>query len=268
MHSFSQDTGEFEVVISGLFADDAIDSTWTPVSRRRTTPAIESAIAAAWRQAESQAQEQGGSLFAGPLCRLDQAAVVAERLHLDFSPTDYREYLGTNRNRAAICPLWPGDEDDVLANATGACAVVRTADGLLLLGRRSPRTMEYPGWWHVPGGHIDPNVHVVAGTVNVVAAVVDEVMEETGLLREEIGRVCCTGLVRPTFSRKPEPTFLVEARCPSAALKGRIGNDEHTEWRFVEATSRVVQHLLTEETDLVPAARGCLLLASPHLARR
>jgi len=40
---------------------------------------------------------------------------------------------------------------------------VRTADGFLMLGRRSARTMEFPGWWHVPGGHIDPRIHVAGG---------------------------------------------------------------------------------------------------------
>ena len=58
-------------------------------------PKVEALIEEAW----AQAQSRGGLLFPGPLYRLAAYDELDHRLLLTVGPTDYREYLGTNRRR-------------------------------------------------------------------------------------------------------------------------------------------------------------------------
>ena len=251
-------TEEVEQVVAGLFGPECIETHWS-ARRREAPPALEQAITRVWQDALRQACAQGRELFAGPLCRLDEVRVEDGRLHLFLSPTDYREYLGTNHNREEVRHLMGEGESDALANPLAVCAAVRTHDGRLLIGRRSRQTMGHPGWWHVPAGHVDDR-HVRDGRVDVVRAMLDEVVEETGVAEEEIQRCVCTGLLRTRDTLKPELTFLVELSCEQADLAGRAHDDEHTEWYYLPARPEAVRQFLQEhQGDMVPVGRGCLL---------
>ena len=253
--------GDIEVLLDGLFGPDAVETCWSSVAATRSLPGVESAIAAAWEEAQRRAERAGHLLFPGPLCRLERAGrTEAGRLQLAFSPTDYRAFVGTNLNLETLRRLAGEREDEVLANPTGVSAVVRTADDFILLGRRSQRTLEYPGCWHVPGGHVEPR-HVLSGGAHVFDAVRDEVIEETGVSAEDVRGCFCTGLLRTRQTRKPELTFLVELACSRQDLPTVPANDEHTQWRYLRGRPEDVMHFLGEHPhDLTPAGRGCLLL--------
>jgi 8-oxo-dGTP pyrophosphatase MutT (NUDIX family) len=249
---------EVEQVVAGVFGPEAIDTHWS-ARRRGSTPALEQVIARVWEEALRQAQAQGRELFAGPLCRLDEARVEDGRLRLFLSPTDYREYLGTNHNREEVRRLLGEREPEALANPLAVCAAVRTADGRLLIGRRSPRTMSHPGWWHVPAGHVDDR-HVHDGRVDVVRAMLDEVVEETGVEESEVQSCVCIGLLRTRDTLKPELAFVVEVSCGQADLEARRHDDEHVQWHYLPAEPEAVRQFLQEhQGDLVPVGWGCLL---------
>jgi 8-oxo-dGTP pyrophosphatase MutT (NUDIX family) len=215
----------------------------------------------AWRDAERAAAATGCSLFPGPLCRLIRYQRDSSRFQLQLGPTDYREYLGTSRNWIRISQQFPGNGvTRYLANPLAVCAVVHTTDRKLVLARRSSRTMEHPGYWHFPAGHVDPRQHLFGARVNVFKAALDELFEETGC-QGELGSTVCLGLVRFRTTMKPELVFSVAVPHTSAAFKESLLNEEHDQLRFIPDTAESILELLsTSSNSLVPIGRTALSL--------
>uniref|UniRef100_A0A8C1ZV62 Nudix (nucleoside diphosphate linked moiety X)-type motif 22 n=1 Tax=Cyprinus carpio TaxID=7962 RepID=A0A8C1ZV62_CYPCA len=134
---------------------------------RQSFPEIEQHIEAVW----SDRVAKQPWLFNGAKFRLHSAVLsVIEKgpmqscvLTLQLGLTCYKDYLGTNWSREAGRLQSHGqnecaDPQAFLAQPLGVGAVVATADGDVVLLRRSQKVAEAAGLLDIPGGHPEPKV--------------------------------------------------------------------------------------------------------------
>jgi 8-oxo-dGTP pyrophosphatase MutT (NUDIX family) len=209
---------------------------------------VEGLIDGAWSQALAR---PGVHLFDGPMCRLESSSASARRLRLNLSRTTYKAFLGTNLSHPELADRYG---PAVLANPVGVSALLETADGFVLLGRRNAAVAYYPERVHPFAGALEP-----ADGDDVFAAVRRELAEELSLGAAEVPGLSCAGLVEDRALRQPELVFL--ARCALARhdVEARLDRVEHRGVRAVPATPGDVAAALSE-TLLTPVAVASLLL--------
>lgn len=248
-----------ETLLTGEWSRDQVEASYDPAQARTTDPQIEALVERSWHEAERQAAIHGRSLFAGPLFRLVSYELSGDRIRMLLGPTDYREFLGTNGNRRQIeQQVGPLDLPHYLSNPLAVGAAVRSSDGKLVVGRRSQRTMQDQGCWHVPAGHVDPRFHLHEGRVDAFQAISDEIHEELGCPREGLEPVLL-GLVRATETLKPEMLFAVNLPISWAELSALPLNEEHEAIQAIDDTPRAIDDFLRQsEPAVVPAGAACL----------
>ena len=174
-----------------------------------------------------------------------------------MGPTTYKESVGTRDPDDGVPP---GDRADPL----GSAAVLVSADGMILCGRRSPHTDINPGKIFLFGGFLDPKD--LSRPDPVVAGVRREIVEATGIPKDRLRDLICTGLLYDELLPHPELSFTartrdtlpeVQARTPQdredAQLDGMPGSpDELARW------------LPDQQDELVNTALGFLLLNGRH----
>ncbi|MBI4322202.1 MAG: NUDIX domain-containing protein [Chloroflexi bacterium] len=247
----------FEPLALGTFDRGSLRVQWTN-EQRDTTTALERLIARAWRIKSRQVRAEGGSLFAGPLCRLVSHAVEDAMLHLTLGPTNYRDLVGTN-----LChpELWPSLGPRFFSNALAVHATIATVDGYLLVFQRSRLVGEHAGHYDVCGGHIDPALDLREGIPDPFATVLRELQEETGIPPGRVTRVTCRGLVRSRETYKPDLIFTLETSLPSRDVIAAPLDAEHTRQILLpNRREEIAQFLDEHQDDLAPAGRACLEL--------
>lgn len=259
------DESAFEVILTGRFGLEQVVVTWRPDARRRPDPAVDALIATEWARHAAEATP-GRLLFAGPLCRLAAWAVAGATLRLTLGPTDYREYLGTNvGGLAAIRARHPSDWRAYLADPLGVCAAVVSADGWLLVMRRSQRLVRYPGAYHVVGGHPTPAHDDGAGGISPFLALQEEIAEEIGVVPAEIAGLTCLGLARDRATAKPDLTFEARLALTRAAVEARLAaladRPEDSGWLWLNDEPAAIHAFLTRHAGRVaPAGAACLAI--------
>lgn len=249
---------------ASMDADCAIlaDGPWRRVEVRwlpehwRPSAAQEPAIAAAW---DRLAARPGIHLFDGPLARLAGYASSGGTLSLTLQPTSYRPFIGTNGRFALGSPDLPdaggpGAEPpatgEACADPLGTSALVVSADGWLLLGRRSAAVALHPGMVHPFGGGHEPG-----DGDDVIGGVRRELAEELGLSGADLGTVAPLTLVREPCLRQPELICAAMSRLDAEALAARLDRGEHGQlWRVrLDAVAGAIAG-----DGLTPMARAAL----------
>lgn len=248
---------DFEILVTDEFDRESVIGKWDPKAKRKTTEKIDRDIETAWQRAEQEARTQKRSLFPGPLCRLTEYGQQCSQLHMTFGLTDYKEFMGTNKNPKVVKRA--GEE--YLSNPTAVCVTLLTKDKKILVGRRSQRTMEHPGRWHVPGGHIDPNKHISGDRVDVFRAILDEIQEEIGCPPNDVETLMCLGLIRPRDTLKPELAFFGQLHKSWPEISSYPRNEEHQEFHSIPNLPDELLDFLRQHTSaFAPVGKGCLLL--------
>lgn len=160
-----------------------------------------------------------------PLYRLEEVVTVSPtELVLATSVTDYADFLLTNMDH----PEWREEHGDALmADPIGVSAVLRTADGAVIYGRRSGRTHDSPGAYHVlPSGHPHP-------PETVAEAIGNELVGEVGIELADVVEASVTGVVRSAGTGKPEITMVLSTGLTSDDLWARRA-DAVERWEFAE----------------------------------
>src|SRR5688500_1400802 len=153
-------------------------------SSRRILPDVERLIDETWRRVLSR---PGGHLFDGPMCRMESCAATPETRTLALSTTSYKPFVGTNLENPHLADA---HGRDVMANPVGVSALLETADGFLMLGRRTGSVAYYPSRVHPFAGALEPR-----DGADPFLAVYRELAEELSLAREDVADVRCRGLV-------------------------------------------------------------------------
>ncbi|XP_035267668.1 uridine diphosphate glucose pyrophosphatase NUDT22 [Anguilla anguilla] len=114
------------------------------------------------------------------------------RLILQLGLTCYKDFLGTNWSRGVGALMRRGaaefgDPHALLAQPLGVGGVLRTADGLLVLLRRSQRVAEAAGLLDIPGGHPEPKA--VCQGVSEDSIQVEQ-LTESAVVRELFSSIC------------------------------------------------------------------------------
>lgn len=238
-------------------------------------------VARAWEQGLEEAAARGRRLFDGPTLRYRCHRAEAGELWIGVEPSSYRWFYGTNLQNGWRCvevpgPLragpagrWPWE---ALDSAVGISALIRSADGALVLGRRSGSVAFHAGCLHMIGGMLEAQDRAVAGgaggsgRIDPERAILRELEEEAGLQPGEVG-LRGLGLLRDRVIWQPELVFEACSSLGAAELSERIGRvgDEHTEACTLELDADRLVDELASAMPLAPVAFGAVLLLGMEL---
>ena len=254
-----RDCGTFFLDVTGAFARDDVTVTWTD-QRRQCNDELGRLIDQAWEVALWQARKAGQNLFDGPMCRLISYIAGDSRFEMTLGPVSYKEFVGTNQTQAYVRYL---HGPEVLADPLGVSAAIISADGFLLLGRRSTHVMQYPERIHPVGGTVEPRPD--DGVPDPFSSMLEEFVEETGIGADAVEEITLLGLVRDKNTVQPELIFDVKVNVDAAAIRQAaltaVDAEEHTELVPVrDHPAAVVTFLQQSFSELTPVGLATLLL--------
>ncbi len=192
-----------------------------------------------------------------PKFRLADVAAANDRLTLRVGLTSYREHVGTSSSARPLDERRALRRDGArslgsnrahLAMALGVETALRTADGALVLLRRSERVADFAGALNGPGGHPEPDrVSAGGGTPmdgasarrEIFDAILRETAEETGVPLASLSRPKLIGTMMDA-NGKPDALFLTTTTLSrdevAAAAKGATDAWESSAIAFASAT--------------------------------
>ncbi len=244
---------------AGRFTRDDVTVTWTD-EVRHTHLDLEAVIAETWTERTRMAEEKGQLLFNGSVGRLVSATQRDSQLELAIGHSDYRDFVGTNIFNAQLLEKFGAD---YFSNPLGTSAIIVTADGYLLFGRRSERVLCHAGYMHTFGGMIEPEDRRPDGAYDVFAAVAREVAEELHIAEDEIDRLICTGLARDIATYQPELLFDAHVKMTKRQVLERFAahdDEEHTAIEACEDLPEAIAPFIGRMKTVVPVAQAALML--------
>jgi len=237
--------------VIGEWRPEQVFTTWMQ-SARRVLAEVEAEIDRAWEAAHSR---PGIKLFDGPMCRMESWKASPDALRIALSPTSYKPFFGTNISHPDYAERF-GRE--VMANPVGVSPALETADGFLMLGRRSKSLAYYPGRVHPFAGALEPR-----DSGDLFAAVRRELAEELSLQASQITEIRCCGIVEDLALRQPELIFRACCTLTRPQIEAQIHADEHHGGVAVAAAPDAVA-AAAGDAALTPVAVACLLLWGRH----
>ena len=232
----------FRIPVFGRWAEAHVRSHAAPSTYAPQRECV-TAIDAHWAE---RLQETGRHLFDGRVARLE-AVTVGPALVFALSETGYKQFLGSNANH----PEW-GERygAQALANVLGSSAALRSVDGSLVFGIRSPQVALYPGLAHTFGGTLDWGEHQ-----DVIGHLRRELGEECGLGREDLVELTCLAVSEDPGLRQPEIIALADCRLNLAELTRRLDAEEHVAvWSVLAEADAIAQALRLEHLTAVTRA--------------
>jgi 8-oxo-dGTP pyrophosphatase MutT (NUDIX family) len=220
-------------------------------STMRLPADVEAGIERAWQAAKARL---GDRLFDGPMCRFERFDVQESRLVLATSVTSYRLFLGTNMAH-------PDLPDGQRANPIGVSTALVTADGFVMLGRRSDNVAYYPRRLHPFAGSLEP-----ADDLDLFAAARRELHEEVGLTGPDIVELACLGIVEDLRLRHPELILSARTTRTRASVSQSLMGNEHTEaWNCRAEPAAIRLALNATPEAFTPVAVAALTLAAREM---
>lgn len=254
-----RDCGTFFLDVVGAFSRSGVGVQWSD-QRRACNDELARLIDQSWEVALWQARKAGRDLYDGPMCRLISYTAGDGRLDLTLGPVSYKEFVGTNQTQAYVRYL---HGPEVLADPLGVSAAVISADGFLLLGRRSTRVMQYPERLHPVGGTVEPGQG--DSPPDPFQSILDELLEKTGVGPDSVADITLLGLVRDKNTVQPELVFDVRLNVDAAAVRqgarSAVDAGEHTDIvPLRDHPASVVTFLEQNFSQLTPVGLAALLL--------
>ncbi len=246
---------QFEVLVQGLFAEDAVRAEYQAGRRIRWEPSAEKLIETIWEEYAKSADHAGIKVYNGNVFRLDSFAVTEGCLLLTLSDIDFRSSIGTGSSRfLSAFPHAPQ------ANPLTVSAALITNDGKIVLEKRSridTRRRKY----HVIAGFMEHDLDSAADQLNPFRTLRREIQEELGSAPE--GPVYATSLVRAVYGS--ELCFFSRLRLSfDDLLQVQAGGGTDAEIDSLvgidDAPAALASFLNRHPVDLVPSGRACLLM--------
>ena len=241
-------TPPVKVLRAGDWPPGRVTVRWAADGRRRV-PEVEAAIEAAWAAAIAR---PGVVLFDGPMCRTDAWHATDDELSLVLSPGSYKPFVGTNMAHPEFADVYG---PDVMANPVGVSPALLTADGYLMLGRRSPRLAYYPGRVHPFAGAMEP------ADADPFAAARRELAEELAMTDAEVVDLRCTGVAEDPGLRQPELIFAATTTRPRTLVEAHLDRAEHAgTWAVRAEPDALADAIVSGVGTLTPVGLASLLL--------
>lgn len=255
----TRDCGTFFLDVVGKFSRHDVTVHWSD-ERPKCVDEVSRLIDQSWEMALWEARKIGQTLFDGQMCRLISYGADHGGLDLTLGPVSYKEFVGTNQTQAYVRYL---HGPEVLADPLGVSAAVISADGFLLLGRRSKRVMQYPGRLHPIAGTVEPRQG--PDMPDPFQSMLDEFAEETGITLDHVTDISVLGLVRDKNTVQPELIFDLKVGVDAAAVRQgaatAVDAEEHTDIVPVrDHPATVVTFLQQNFSELTPVGLAMLLL--------
>ncbi|XP_016336714.1 uridine diphosphate glucose pyrophosphatase NUDT22 [Sinocyclocheilus anshuiensis] len=219
------------------------------------------------------------------LAKDEQSCVLTLQLGL----TCYKDYLGTNWSREAGRLQSHGqnecaDPQAFLAQPLGVGAVMATADGDVVLLRRSQKVAEAAGLLDIPGGHPEPKMLCPGVSEEAICAdllqgkeraVVSEIFSSVCAEISDEVNVPVSSLSKPVFmgialnhtsAGRPSAEFYVRCTLTTEEVRDfyRHGGPEAHESTEILFLSRAKMFQLNERSplwsEMCPSAKGAVLL--------
>ncbi len=249
----------FEIPVHGRFSTQRViihDST----ERMMMTPRLMDLIEEEWQKKERRLAARNGILYCGDLCRLQRYETEGDRLHLFLGRTQFKELLGTNLSHPIVHRVL-GEE--YMSNGLGIRIVVRTADEKIIIGQRSEKVAEAPGYYHLCGGYMVPARHMADGHPDPYAAALGYMEEELGIPPDSVRQLFCLGLVTDTATLKPELMFEAETdltfRRILLSVTKASGNAVHSELFGIMAMRGTLHgFLMANKRKIAPSGQASL----------
>lgn len=157
----------------------------------------------------------GKHLFDGPMLRLDHWQTAPDALHLHLGHLSFKPFYALHMARPNLLP----EDERLRPNPLGISAVLRLADGRLVMGRRSRLVAYYPARIHPIAGAMEPR------DANPFAAARREISEELHLTQPLPANAQLIALLRDPLLRQPEAVILLDS--PLTADHIRPAGHEH-----------------------------------------
>ncbi len=242
----------FSVQVCGRFPPGWVETQYDPTPRP-TNDELESLIAQEWDKQVVLAKGTGRLLFNGELFRYAHHDIrphlnKGETFVLTIGPTCYRDFVGTNLfNHDRLAEFgW-----DLFANPVGTTATLISSDNRICYGRRSAKVVYHANYVHTLGGSFEKTDQAADGSIDPFSSVCRELAEEVNVSRDELGDICCVGLIRDKEIHQPEMLFEASLAMTAAELRDRWMTAEHRDEHDELVT-------LADEPDaIVPFIRSC-----------
>ncbi|KAJ8246963.1 hypothetical protein GJAV_G00257240 [Gymnothorax javanicus] len=235
----------------------------------------------------SCANFQKDTLATCPRVQRETEGAEQTKLILQLGLTCYKDFLGTNWSRGVAALMRRGeaefgDPHALLAQPLGVGGVLRTADGLVVLLKRSQKVAEAPGLLDIPGGHPEPKA-VCQGVSEDCIRV--EQLAEDAVIRELFSSVCVeirdevniplSSLSEPillgialnhTSAGRPSAEFYIRCSLSSEEVKAfywQGGPEAHESTDIVFLSEEEMMRLDVSTPlwkKLCPSAKGAVLL--------
>jgi 8-oxo-dGTP pyrophosphatase MutT (NUDIX family) len=248
----------FVIDVCGQFAPGQLQIRWQDTPRRPHAE-LDDLVARVWQEQMEACRQAGRLLFNGSMVRYLRHEVRDGVFSIDAGPTDFANFLATNLLN------WQRGEElgwDVFSNALGCSTLPVTADGRLLLGRRSDRVIFHAGYVHVIGGGLEGQDKRDDGMVDGFAAARRELLEELMLKPAEVGEMVCLGMIEDLTIRQPELVFEAALRLTWAEVAARLDPDdphqEHTKLLACADEPGAIAAFIREQAPITPVATGLL----------
>ncbi|XP_063046514.1 uridine diphosphate glucose pyrophosphatase NUDT22 [Engraulis encrasicolus] len=210
-------------------------------------------------------------------------------LSLQLGLTCYKDYLGTNwsesvpelqeKGRAQL-----GDEQALLAQPLGVGAVMATADGQVVLLRRSLKVAEAAGQLDIPGGHPEPKAvckgisedqitmetmqgQEEAVLTEIFSSVLAEIRDEVNIPLSCLSEPILLGIaLNHTSAGRPSAEFYVRCSLTAEQVKatytlGGPEANESTDIVFLKETELLsLNNSSPLWLELCPSAKGAIIL--------
>lgn len=247
---------QFDVLARGRWAEGAVAT--RPAACTFDPPAdVLRQIDLIWQRELSR---PGIHLFDGPMCRLERFLVRGAGLILWTSGVTYRQFVGTNLHNAAEASRHGGV---ALANPIGLSCALLSADGFVMLGRRSARVAYYPNRVHPFAGCMEPSPGL-----DVFEDMRRELAQELLLTRAECGPMHCLGIVRDLSILQPELIFMARSTLSREQIERRevevrLKDSEHRAWVAIPVPA--LADVLRNVDEFTPIALATVTLAMDEL---
>jgi 8-oxo-dGTP pyrophosphatase MutT (NUDIX family) len=212
-------------------------------------------IETTWAKLEVAAALDGRPFPARSLCRLIHWSTTGSALHIAFGPTDYRELMGTNRLHPTIVASFGRD---FLSNAMGVCSVVVTADNHVVIQQRRTDLLQYPGWYHVCGGMLEPAEDGGTTQIEPFACLLTELREELGIEPDTVATMRCLGIAEDRRTHQPELLCETILRVPASRFARLIGAEHENLVILPNTASQLSDFLIAHRESTVPVGMACL----------
>ncbi len=251
----------FEILTLGEWTNKSIEANWSNFETMSTNKKIADFIEGNWTKETKYSQSNNQILFSENLTRLDSFMQNPDKLILQLSPTNYKEYIGTNKYIEIVKEIVGNTYFEYLSNPLTVSVVLKTRDNKIVVAHRSKSTFEYPEYLHVPGGHIQSDKHRKEGKIEVFDAILDEIREEFQIEKSDLKDLKCLGLCRDRKTLKPELTFYGDLNLILSNIKINPENKEHINIIGVDnSKTQLFDFLIQNRKNIVPVGKACLVI--------